>query len=54
MTKFYLCVHYNDESYLYANKTEICKFKENDNNKLETLENIENFWKGENGKKQNN
>ena len=29
---FALSLHYNgDESYLYANKTEICKFKANDN-----------------------
>ena len=31
-TKFYLSLHCNsDESYLYVNKTEICKFKANDN-----------------------
>ena len=29
-TKFCLSLHYNgDESYLYLNKTEICKFKAN-------------------------
>ena len=31
-TKLFLSLHYNgDESYLYKNKTEICKFKANDN-----------------------
>ena len=31
-TKFCLSLHYNgDESYLHVNKTEICKFKANDN-----------------------
>ena len=30
--KFYLSLHYNgDETYLYVNKTENCKFKANDN-----------------------
>ena len=30
-TKFGLSLHYNgDQSYLYLNKTEICKFKVND------------------------
>ena len=30
--KFCLSLHYNgDESYLYVNKTEICKFKVNEN-----------------------
>ena len=31
-TKFCLSLHYNyDESYLYVNKTDICKSKANDN-----------------------
>ena len=31
-TKFCLSLHYNrDESYLYVNKREICKFNANDN-----------------------
>ena len=33
-TKFWFCLslHYNgDESYLYVDKTETCKFKANDN-----------------------
>ena len=31
-TKFCLSLHYNgDESYLFVNKTEICKFKANEN-----------------------
>ena len=31
-TKFCLSLHYNgDESYLYVNETEICKFKAHDN-----------------------
>ena len=31
-TKFYLNLHYNnDESYLYGNKTDICKFKAHEN-----------------------
>ena len=31
-TKFCFNLHYiGDESYLYVNRTEICKFRENDN-----------------------